>query len=106
MSHSTSFKDGLPHTRPSQVHRFVTRSKSRVGDCYLNLPPYSPQINPDELVSNDVKNQGVAQNIDPRPQRFAREVSSRLRLSCKKIQAKFARRFQEWKRRVMQPHSS
>jgi transposase len=44
------------------------------------LPPYSPEINPDELVWNDVKNHGVARALIRAPRDLHRAVSSRLRL--------------------------
>ena len=52
------------------MHRFVHQVK-RPPPTGFFLPPYSPEINPDELVWNDgVKNHGRCSNIDPRPQQI------------------------------------
>ena len=94
--------DGLPAHKAKSVHRFVHQVKDRLRLFFL--PPYSPEINPDELVWNDVKNHGVARTLIRAPRDLHRAVSSRLRL-LQKNQAKFARS-SRWKRRVMQPLSS
>jgi transposase len=44
------------------------------------LPPYAPEINPDELVWNDVKNNGVGRALIRNAADLARAVNSRLRL--------------------------
>ena len=44
------------------------------------LPPYSPEINPDELVWNDVKNNGVGRALIRNVSDLYRAVNSRLRL--------------------------
>jgi transposase len=44
------------------------------------LPPYSPEINPDELVWNDVKNNGVGRALIRNTRDLHRAVNSRLRL--------------------------
>ena len=46
----------------------------------LFLPPYSPEINPDELVWNDVKNNGVGRTLIRNVRDLNRAVNSRLRL--------------------------
>lgn len=43
------------------------------------LPPYSPELNPDELVWNDVKNNGVGRTLVHSPKDLMRAVVSRLR---------------------------
>ena len=43
------------------------------------LPPYSPELNPDELVWNDVKNNGVGRSIVSEPRDLQRAVVGRLR---------------------------
>ena len=53
--------DGLPAHKAKSVHRFVHQVKDRLRLFFL--PPYSPEINPDELVWNDVKNHGVARTL-------------------------------------------
>lgn len=70
--------DGLPAHKARSVQRFLEGVKDRIELVFL--PPYSPEINPDELVWNDVKNNGVGRSLirDMRDLSFA--VSSRLRL--------------------------
>jgi transposase len=41
----------LPAHKAKSVHRFVHQVKDRLRLFFL--PPYSPEINPDELVWND-----------------------------------------------------
>jgi transposase len=43
------------------------------------LPPYSPELNPDELVWNDVKNNGVGRALLHSPRDLTRVVVGRLR---------------------------
>jgi transposase len=43
------------------------------------LPPYSPELNPDELVWNDVKNNGVGRMLVKNPVDLKRAVVGRLR---------------------------
>ena len=69
---------GLPAHKAKSVHRFVHQVKDRLRLFFL--PPYSPEINPDELVWNDVKNHGVARTLIRAPRDLHRAVSSRLRL--------------------------
>ena len=45
--------DGHPVHRSSQVKKFVQSTEGRLRLFYL--PPYSPELNPDELVWNNVK---------------------------------------------------
>lgn len=45
--------DGHPVHRSSQVRKFVQATKGKLRLFYL--PPYSPELNPDELVWNNVK---------------------------------------------------
>jgi transposase len=45
--------DGHPVHRSSQVKKFVQSTKEKLRLFYL--PPYSPELNPDELVWNNVK---------------------------------------------------
>ena len=58
--------DGLPAHKAKSVHRFVHQVKDRLRLFFL--PPYSPEINPDELVWNDVKNHGVARTLIRAPE--------------------------------------
>jgi len=69
--------DGHPAHRAKLVKKYVesTRGKLRL----FSLPPYSPELNPDELVWNDVKNNGVARSIVNGPRDLHRVVVGRLR---------------------------
>ena len=71
--------------------RRATRTQGQVGAALfgsgerhrirlLFLPPYSPEINPDELVWNDVKNNGVGRTLIRNVRDLNRAVNSRLRL--------------------------
>jgi transposase len=43
------------------------------------LPPYSPELNPDEWVWNDLKNNSIGQPVITNPQQLHRAVISHLR---------------------------
>lgn len=69
--------DGHPAHRAKLVKKYV---ESKGGKLRLfSLPPYSPELNPDELVWNDVKNNGVARSIVNGPRDLHRIVVGRLR---------------------------
>ncbi|MDP9136982.1 MAG: IS630 family transposase [Pseudomonadota bacterium] len=70
--------DGHPSHRAKLVRQFVetTRGKLRL----FFLPPYAPELNPDELVWNDVKNNGVGRSLICSPVDLEHAVHSRLRL--------------------------
>ena len=70
--------DGLPTHRAKPVRRFLDKVKDRIRLFFL--PPYSPEINPDELVWNDVKNNGVGRALIRDARDLARAVNSSLRL--------------------------
>jgi transposase len=69
--------DGHPAHRAKIVKAFVDSLKGRLEVFYL--PPYSPELNPDELVWNDVKNNGVGRSIVYGPRDLHRAVVGRLR---------------------------
>ena len=48
------------------------------------LPPYSPELNPDELVWNDVKNNAVGRSRHDGPEDLRRAVLGRLRFLQKR----------------------
>ena len=107
VDHQLSKKDlsrrrRIARTRPSRLLASVHQVKDRLR--LYNNPPYSPEVNPDELAWNDVKDHGVARTLIHAPD-LHRAVGSRVAGCCKKIQAKFALS-SRWKRRVMQPLSS
>lgn len=69
--------DGHPSHRAKIVKKFVESTKGRLKLFFL--PPYSPELNPDELVWNDVKNNGVARSLIAKPNDLQRAVVGRLR---------------------------
>jgi len=70
--------DGLPAHKAKSLQRFLDSVRDRIRLFFL--PPYSPEINPDELVWNDVKNNGVARALIRDARDLNRAVNSRLRL--------------------------
>jgi transposase len=73
--------DGLPAHKAKSVQRFLDQVKDRIRLYFLL--PYSPEINPDELVWNDVKNNGVGRTLIHNVRDLDRAVNSRLRLPQK-----------------------
>ena len=69
--------DGHSIHRSAQVRRFVELLAGRLRLFYL--PPYSPELNPDELVWNDVKNNGVGRRSLRRPGDLKRAVIRHLK---------------------------
>jgi len=57
--------DGHPVHRSRQVKRWVHRHRKRIRMFFL--PGYSPQLNPDELLNQDVKTNAVGRNRPPKP---------------------------------------
>lgn len=53
--------DGHPSHRARKVFEFVRKTKGNIRLFFL--PPYSPELNPDELVWNHLKNHGVGKRI-------------------------------------------
>ena len=88
VDHKLSEKDlspsssGLPAHKAKSVHRFV----HQVKDCLrlFFLPPYSPEINLDELVWKRRQEPWRCSNIDPRPQRFASRSEFKVATAAKK----------------------
>jgi transposase len=70
--------DGHPSHRAKKVQEFIKELGGRLRLFFL--PPYSPELNPDELVWNDVKNNGVGRRMICSPVDLKRAVESRLRL--------------------------
>ena len=66
--------DGLPAHKAKSVQRYLETVKDRIRLFFL--PPYSPEINPDELVWNDVKNNGVGRALIRNAADLARAVNS------------------------------
>lgn len=53
--------DGHPSHRARKVMEYVRATEGRVRLFFL--PPYSPELNPDELVWNHLKNHGIGKRI-------------------------------------------
>jgi transposase len=70
--------DGLPAHKAKSVQRYLQTVRHRLKLFFL--PPYAPEINPDELVWNDVKNNGVGRAMIRTTTDLSRAVNSRLRL--------------------------
>lgn len=69
--------DGHPAHRSKKVKAYVASLQGKLR--LLFLPPYSPELNPDELVWNDVKNNGVGRTLLHSPADLMRAVVGRLR---------------------------
>jgi transposase len=70
--------DGHPAHKAKMVTRFVESAKDRL-QLFL-LPPYSPELNPDERVWNDLKNNAVGRKFINSPRELNKAVISHLRL--------------------------
>ena len=70
--------DGHSIHRSGNVSRYLHSLKERLRLFFL--PPYSPELNPDELVWNDLKNQGVGRMIIEGPAQLHYAVVSHLKL--------------------------
>src|ERR1035441_7447850 len=74
--------DGHPAHRAKLVKSYI---ESLAGKLRLFfLPPYSPELNPDELVWNDVKNNAVGRSRHDGPEDLRRAVLGRLRFLQKR----------------------
>jgi transposase len=76
--------DGHPVHKAKMVSRFIETVKDRF-QMFL-LPPYSPELNPDERVWNDLKNNSIGQQVITNPQQLHRAVISHLRFIQKSPQ--------------------
>jgi transposase len=69
--------DGHPSHKAKIVQQFLKTARPKLK--IFHLPPYSPDLNPDELVWNDVKNNGVARAMVTNHSDLKFVVLSRLR---------------------------
>lgn len=69
--------DGHPVHRAAAVKKFVASLEGRLRLFFL--PPYSPELNPDEHVWNDLKNHGVGPTMILGPDDLKSKVLSYLR---------------------------
>jgi transposase len=70
--------DGHPAHKAKSVRRFVESEKDRL-QLFL-LPPYSPELNPDERVWNDLKNNAVGRKSIDSPKELHKIVTGHMRL--------------------------
>ena len=69
--------DGHPVHKGAAVAKFVAASEGRLR--LFRLPPYSPELNPDEQVWNHLKNQGVGKHSIAGPAHLKALILSHLR---------------------------
>jgi transposase len=69
--------DGHPAHKARSVVRFTKAIKDRF--CLFFLPPYSPELNPDECVWNDVKNNAIGRQVITNPEQLHDAVIRHLR---------------------------
>lgn len=69
--------DRHPSHRSRKVLEFVRSTRGRLRLFFL--PPYSPELNPDELVWNNLKNQGIGKRIIHSRDHLKRTVLGHLR---------------------------
>ena len=69
--------DGHPSHRSKRARSYVDSLGGKLKLFFL--PPYSPELNPDEFVWNDVKNNGVGRTLVHGPRDLHRAVVGRLR---------------------------
>jgi len=69
--------DGHPAHKAKMVNKFIETVKDRFQLFFL--PPYSPELNPDERVWNDLKNNAIGKQAIATPEQLRRAVTSHLR---------------------------
>ena len=69
--------DGHPAHKAKGVTRFIETVKDRFRLYFL--PPYSPELNPDEGVWNDLKNNAIGRQSIRTPEHLHGAVISHLR---------------------------
>ncbi len=68
--------DNHPIHKSKKVQAFVESNRERIKLFYL--PPYSPELNPDEMVWNDVKNHELSRHLIDNLETLKKIVYSRL----------------------------
>lgn len=69
--------DGHPTHKAVMVKKFTESVKDRFRLFFL--PPYAPELNPDEWVWNDLKNNGIGRKAITTPNQLKKEVLSHMR---------------------------
>ena len=68
--------DGHPAHKAKAVQQFVASTEGRLR--LFSLPPYSPELNPDEWVWNDLKNQGIGRKAMTSPAQMREDVMAHM----------------------------
>lgn len=84
--------DGHPVHRSKMVKQFVASTKGKLRLFFL--PGYSPELNPDELVWNDLKHHSIGKRMITGPDQLKRLVISHMR-SLQKMRGKIKSFFME-----------
>jgi len=69
--------DGHPTHKAKKVRAFAASESKRLRLYFL--PPYSPELNPDEYVWNDLKNNGIGRKVIQGPDQMKKDVLAHLR---------------------------
>jgi transposase len=69
--------DGHPVHRSTQVRTFVESTKGKLKLLYM--PPYSPELNPDEQVWNHLKNHNIGKKVVKSRENLESMIRSALR---------------------------
>ena len=69
--------DGHPTHRAKSVARFVAAQAGKLA--WFHLPPCSPELNPDELVWNDLKTHGTGRRLITPPAQLRQMIISHMR---------------------------
>jgi transposase len=83
--------DGHPVHKSKLVRDYVLENSKRLR--LIILPPYSPELNPDEMLNQDVKSNAFRESRSKNQEEMIKQVSSYLR-SCQKQPEKVQRYFQ------------
>jgi transposase len=76
--------DGHPVHRSKKVRSWVEANASKLS--LFRLPAYAPELNPDELLNNDVKSNALGRERPPNRQAMVRGVRSYLRQTQRRPQ--------------------
>ena len=69
--------DGHPSHKAKKVTKFLEENRQQIELFFL--PPYSPELNPDELVWNDLKNNCIGRAVHTTPEELKKRVQGYLR---------------------------
>jgi transposase len=71
--------DGHPAHKAKRVMKFIESKEIKKRFRLFFLPPYSPELNPDERVWNDLKNNAVGRQAITAPEQMQSRIISHLR---------------------------